>query len=169
MAGALAVRPTGPDDADAVGLLLRATYPVHFAEAYRPDLLTAALPLMTQPNPRLLASGTFYVAVLQAGDLVGCGGWTFERPGGGEPSEGLGHVRHFATHPQWSRRGIGRAILARCFRDARARGLTRLECYSSLVAEEFYRAMGFTAIRRIDIELNDQVTFPAIVMRRDIP
>lgn len=168
MAADFAVRPAGSADADAVGSLLRATYPLHFAQAYTPELLAVALPLMTRPNLRLLASGTFYVAVLRAGDLVGCGGWTFERPGGGEASEGLGHIRHFATHPNWSRRGIGRAILERCFRDARTRGVRRLECYSSLVAEEFYRAMGFDPAGRIDIDLNADATFPAILMRRDI-
>jgi GNAT superfamily N-acetyltransferase len=46
--------------------------------------------------------------------------------------------------------GIGRAIISRCFEDARARGATRMECYSTLAAEAFYRSQGFATVRPID-------------------
>jgi hypothetical protein len=54
----------------------------------------------------------------------------------------LGHIRQFATHPNWTRRGIGRALFERCVADARAAGVCTFECYSSIGAERFYRALG---------------------------
>jgi hypothetical protein len=43
---------------------------------------------MTKANPKLLASGTFYVAQSLHGEIVGCGGWTREQPGTGEVVQG---------------------------------------------------------------------------------
>jgi GNAT superfamily N-acetyltransferase len=108
-----ALRVAGPADAEAVTALLAASYPALLAAAYTADVLAATLPLMTKANPRLLASGTYYVAEADGGSLAGCGGWTAEMPGSGEVVPGVGHIRHFATHPQWTRRGVASAMLVR--------------------------------------------------------
>ena len=113
------VRVANPGDDKSVSALLSASYPVLLAQDYDPDLLSAALPLMTNANPRLLASGTYYVAVTGDGSIIGCGGWTAEAPGGGESTPGVGHIRHFAVHPDWTRRGVGLALLNRCIEEAR--------------------------------------------------
>jgi N-acetylglutamate synthase-like GNAT family acetyltransferase len=98
--------------------------------------------------------------------LVGCGGWTREQPGDGITKEGIGHIRHFATHPEWIRRGIGRAIYQRCEADARKAGITRFECYSSLNAEVFYSALGFERIRPVDLEMTANVLLTSLLMHR---
>ena len=55
---------------------------------------------------------------------AGCGGWTVERPGSeGETEQGLGHFRHFATHPDHVRKGIGKLIAERSFGDAVGAGI----------------------------------------------
>jgi GNAT superfamily N-acetyltransferase len=112
-------------------LFSRQTYPVLFSGAYSAEVLVLALPLLTRSNPRLLPSGTFHVAKNDNGEIVGCGGWSFERPGSGEVVAGMGHIRHFATHPDWTRRGIGRALLSRCIGQAIEPGVGILECQSS--------------------------------------
>ena len=96
--------------------------------------------IIEESNPRLLASGNFTVAESEAGAIIGCGGWSKERPGSNEIAEGIGHVRHFATHPKWLHRGIGRAIFETCVKQAEAAGIGRFQCYSSLVAIPFYEA-----------------------------
>ena len=131
-----------PEDDVAVGALLDASYPVLMQPAYDPVLLARALPLMTQANPALLASGTFYLAKTEHNLVIGCGGWTRERPGDGRVEDGLGHLRHFATHPAWIGRAVGRSIYEICEREARFAGRTRLACYASLNAEGFYAALG---------------------------
>jgi N-acetylglutamate synthase-like GNAT family acetyltransferase len=162
------LRVATPRDAEAVSELLRASYPRLMRSAYDEEVLAPALEVMTQANPSLLRSGTYYVAELTNGFLVGCGGWTPERPGTKSVEPGLGHVRHFAVHPDWTRRGIGRALLEACGRTARAAGVRAFECYSSLNAEKFYRALGFVRIREMDMELKPPVVLPGVLMRRNL-
>jgi len=162
------IRVAGPEHAVAVERLLQESYPTLMESSYDEESLAPALGLMTRANPSLLRSGTYYVAELSTGILVGCGGWTLERPGAGKVDAHVGHIRHFAVHPGWTRRGIGRAIYDLCERAARAAGVIAFECYSSLNAEEFYRALDFKRIREIDIELQPRVTLRAVLMRRDI-
>ena len=160
-----AVRVARPEDAEGVSRLLQASYPELMAAAYDAQSLAPVLGLMTRANPALLSCGTYYVAE-SAGVVVGCGGWTRERPGTATVEAGLGHVRHFGTHPGWIRRGVGRAIYARCESDARAAGVEAFEAMSTLNGESFYRALGFERIREIDVEFKPQVCLRGVVMRR---
>jgi len=163
---AFLIRVARPEDADAVTALLLNSYPRLLATSYDSQLLGRTLPNMTKANPTLLASGTFYVAEREPGNLVGCGGWTPTPPGSREIIEGEAHIRHFATHPESVRRGVGTALLARCFRDAQQLGVRKLHCFSSLNAEGFYRASGFVSIRLIDVPMGQGLTFPSVLMSR---
>jgi GNAT superfamily N-acetyltransferase len=164
----VAVRAALPEDTEAVGALLRASYPSLMAPGYEPLLLAQALPYLTKPNPVLISSGTWYVVETSGtnGMLVGCGGWTRQRPGAPtEPVDpALGHIRHFATHPSWTRRGIGRALFDRCVADAHAAGVGAFECYSSRVAVAFYRALGFRTVEPMAINMSESLAFPGILM-----
>jgi GNAT superfamily N-acetyltransferase len=115
------VRVARPADSGAVSALLVASYSSLLAAHYDSYTLGRALPIMTKANPTLLASGTYYVAEDELGNLVGCGGWTTARPG--MVIEGEAHIRHFATHPERVRRGVGTALLTRCFSEARLLGI----------------------------------------------
>jgi N-acetylglutamate synthase-like GNAT family acetyltransferase len=161
---AFLIRAASPADSDAVTALLVASYSRLLAASYDSDLLGRTLSHMTRANPTLLTSGTYYVAEREPGNLVGCGGWTPVRPGSGEIIEGEAHIRHFATHPEWVRRGVGTSLLARCFCDARSLGVRKLYCFSTLNAEPFYRASGFGAVRPIDVPMGPCLTFPGVLM-----
>jgi N-acetylglutamate synthase-like GNAT family acetyltransferase len=163
-----AIRAATLEDELAVNALLEASYPVLMQMEYDQDLLSAALPALTRAHPELLRTRTYYVAETQSKKVVGCGGWTRERPGKGDIADGLGHIRHFASHPDWIGRGIGRLIYEACERQARSESVTRFECYSSLNAEGFYARLGFETVRRIEIELGPHLTLPSILMRRSI-
>lgn len=162
------IRATTQGDTTAVAAVLKGSYPVLLAPAYDPALLAKALPLMTRANPVLLASGTYYLAEAADGTPVGCGGWTFERPGAPDDpiDPALAHIRHFATHPDWTGRGIGRALFERCLADAGAAGACRFEAWSTLVAEAFYRRMGFETIDRFEVAMGPEVRFPSVRMVR---
>ena len=160
------LRVANIDDAPAVSALLEASYTGQLAVGYAPEVLVRALPLMTKANPRLLKSGTYYVA--EADDqLVGCGGWSKEAPGTHEITEGMGHIRHVATHPGWLRRGIGRALLLRCFREATLAGISTLECHSTLVAVDFYAAAGFKVIGQKTIDLTSDIAIDGMLLRAE--
>ena len=162
------VRVARLEDAAGVDTLLQASYPRLMASSYEAESLAPALKLMTKANPALLRSGTYYVAELPTALAVGCGGWTLERPGTATVEPHLGHIRHFATHPDWTGRGIGRAIYRLCESTARSAGVRVFECYSSLNAEKFYSALGFERIREIDIEFRPNVLLRAVLMRSEL-
>jgi GNAT superfamily N-acetyltransferase len=146
------VRAATMEDEHAVTEVLAASYTELLAGHYRPDILAAALPLMTKANPKLLACGTYYVAEMDDGRVAAVGGWTRERPGAGGVTEGEAHLRHIGTHPDFIGRGIGRAIVRRCLDEAKGFGVVRMWCDSTLQAEGFYRALGFRTVEGIEIK-----------------
>lgn len=156
-------------DEAAVSDLLEASYPSLLAGSYDSAVLRTALSAMTRANPSLLACPTWFVVEADGGEVVGCGGWTPERPGTGEVDPGLGHLRHFATHPEHTRRGIGHAVGERCLATAREAGIVELECYSTLVAVEFYESLGLRRVRDGTIPMPDGVggtiALPMVHMR----
>jgi GNAT superfamily N-acetyltransferase len=161
------LRVARPEDHAAVSDLLSRSYSILMAHAYPVDLLALALPIITKASPALLASGRY--AVIETGDrrLAGCGGWSRERPGSGEVTPGLAHIRHFAIDPAWFRRGLGRRLYDWCEETARAKGMTAFECHSSRNAEPFYQTLGFARTGSLDIDLGVCV-IPALVMTRKI-
>lgn len=167
MSEAYSIRVACPADFEAVSDVLLASYSTVLADHYDRDLLQQALPFITRANTALLASGTYYVAETRAGALVGGGGWSMERPGTTEVIPGEAHVRHFATRPEWLGRGVGAALMARCFASARPL-VQRLRCYSTLNAEPFYRALGFETIGPIELAMGPTVKFPSILLKREL-
>src|SRR4051794_2668660 len=123
---------------------------------------------MVRPNPALLASGTYHMAETDDGAVVGCGGWTRERPGTRDMQPSLAHIRHFATRAERAGRGVGRAIYCRREAQAFAAGVTSFECYASLNAEGFYAALGFAVVGRFDVPLGESLLLPSVVMRRSL-
>jgi N-acetylglutamate synthase-like GNAT family acetyltransferase len=162
------VRLANSADFGAVSALLVASYSSLLAAHYDENTLNRALPILTKANPTLLASGTYYVAEDKLGNLVGCGGWTAAQPGSKEVIAGEAHIRHFATHPQCLRRGVGKTLLTRCFSDACLLGIRMLYCVSSLNAQGFYRALGFDTVGPFDLVLGASLTIPGVLMSREL-
>lgn len=168
MSESVSIRMATLHDGDGVTGLLGLSYPTLMRDAYDDAVLDSVLPWMTVAQPALLRSGSYYVAEATAGIIVGCGGWTKERPGSGKVRPRLGHIRHFAVHPDWTRQRIGQRIYARCVEQAKSSGIETFECYSSLNGEAFYAALGFESTGRIDVEMSGGVMFPGIRMLADI-
>jgi GNAT superfamily N-acetyltransferase len=163
--GEIFIRAATPGDGAMLSELLAASYAQ--LAGYDPHGLANALPLMSHANPKLLASGTFYIAEI-ASEAAGCGGWTKEKPGTGEVAEGVGHIRHFATHPAWRRRGVAKRLLQHCIDEARRLGMRIMMSQSTLPAEAFYAAAGFRRLGVIDVEMGPGIILPAIEMRLEL-
>lgn len=159
------IRTATLDDAEGVSTLLAASYPVFMREAYDSAELEPALEMMTRAQPTLLENGTFYVAETEDGEIVGCGGWTREYPQDGTVQHGIGHLRHFATHPDRAKNGVGRAIFEHCKSEASEAGIEHFECLASLNAVGFYEALGFIRIRTIEVAMGAEVRLPSVYMR----
>ncbi len=158
------LRVARPADAEAVAAVLASAYPGLMAPYYDPAVLAAVLPAMVRANPGLLASGTYYVQVTPGDRIVSCGGWTHEAPGTGMVEPGVAHIRHFGTHADWIRRGLGRDIFEQCTQAACAQAVREFRCFSSLGAEPFYAALGFVAVERTTVSIGADLKFPTITM-----
>jgi N-acetylglutamate synthase-like GNAT family acetyltransferase len=157
------LRTANLSDTAAVTDLLARAYPTLMAASYDADVLAIALPAMTKANAALLLSNTYYV-VENGERLVGCGGWTAEKPGSGQFEAGLAHLRHFATDPALARKGIGRSIFDRCALDAAKRNVLRFQAFAGLNAEPFYHRLGLRRLQVIDIPMGPAIRLPSVLM-----
>lgn len=156
------IRPTTKADMAAVDMLLARTYPKLLKADYPPSVLVTALPIISRARPELLVCGTYYV-VEEERLIQGAGGWTPDKT-----DAGLGHIRHVVTDYRAVRRGIGRRLMERSFADARAAGVTRMECWATRTAVPFYKAVGFREIGPIDVPLAGGISFPSVRMMQDL-
>jgi GNAT superfamily N-acetyltransferase len=131
-------------------------------------------------DSELIADGTYFVAEVD-GRIVGCGGWSRHatlfggdsQPGRQsavlDPERDSARIRAFFVHPDWARRGIGRAILERCEAEARAHGFRSAELLSTLPGHRFYRALGYSGEEAVRHDLRDGVTIDFIPMSKALP
>lgn len=160
MAG-YSVRLAGAGDIGPVDALLARAYPRLLKADYAPSVLVTALPLISRAQPGLLRSGSYFVAVSDAGAIIGAGGWTPRR---GVPW--LGEVRHLVTDDRHLRKGIGRAIMAAAHDQARSMGTRLMDCKATRTAEPFYAAIGYRRLGEITVPLRAGISFPAVQMQR---
>lgn len=161
------IRAATPDDADLLTGIIAASYRTLDSGLYDTARLAAAMPLMSKANPKLLASGTYYVVEVD-GVAAACGGWTFEKPGSGEFEDGVAHIRHFATHPDYLRRGLARRLLDHCLDEAKSRGARVMRSQATLPAEQFYASAGFRTLKRTEVQMGPDIMLPALEMERPL-
>lgn len=169
MTQTLSLRIARPDDLSAVDLLLSRSYPRLLARDYPPSALVTAVPLITRARPDLLASGRYYVVEDTAGRILGAGGWSLAVPArrlGPDDARRVAHIRHVATDPEATRRGIGSAIMRWAMAAAVAEGVSGFECLSTRTAVPFYAALGFITAGQVDLTLAPGIVFPAVRMLR---
>jgi GNAT superfamily N-acetyltransferase len=164
----IALRVAVPTDLVGVDRLLQRSYPRLLAADYPPSTLVLAVPRFARARPELLASGRYFVAEDAQGRILAAGGWSRGNPMGGAGAATLGHVRHVATDPDVVRQGIGRMLMARVMRDARADGMSWMECLSTRTAEPFYAALGFIVIQPMELALGPGISFPVVRMMADL-
>jgi GNAT superfamily N-acetyltransferase len=129
-------------------------------------------------DTQLIDDGTYYVVECD-GALAGCGGWSRRATlFGGDHSAGrdahlldpavdAARVRAMYTHPDFTRRGVGRLILELCERAAGAEGFTRMQLHATLAGLPLYRAYGFEPLEEVSID-SDGVPIPCVHMVKAI-
>jgi len=149
------------------------------AELQRPFINAqqiAASRLSMGLDTQLIADGTYF-AILDAGELVGCGGWSKRATlyGGNhsaelrddrllDPASEPARIRAMYTDPAHVRRGIGRMILALCEEAAASAGFKRLELMATAAGEPLYTACGYRVIERVERMSGEGVAVPGAVM-----
>jgi GNAT superfamily N-acetyltransferase len=164
----LEIRPAGEADKPDLESLIAECYAAVYPGWYDEEVLSEAMPQMLRIDPRLLASGHYFVAMFDK-QVAGCGGWSSGAPMHDNGVAASAHIRHFATHPDFMGKGVGGAILEHCVSQARSRGIARLQCFSSLPAQSFYARHGFATVEEVNVMLGGSVAFPAVLMERALP
>jgi GNAT superfamily N-acetyltransferase len=143
-----------------------------------PEQIVASRALMGL-DTQLVADGTYFV-VETDGVLAGCGGWSRRNTlYGGDHSAGrnaalldpateAARVRAMYTHPNFTRRGVGRLILTLCEAAAAQEGFTRVELAATLSGVPLYEAAGYMPIEPFEDERGG-VAVPLIRMGKAIP
>mmetsp|Transcript_4237 Transcript_4237/g.8873 ORF Transcript_4237/g.8873 Transcript_4237/m.8873 type:complete len:232 (-) Transcript_4237:139-834(-) len=177
------VRPATPHDGVAATRVLTASYSELLRPDYDEELLSRAVPYMSTPRESLLNCGTWFVVEHpETGEITGCGGWTAEAPKvknqldpttttAAAVGKLVPHLRHFACHPAWTRRGVARAIWDRTWKEIieQLGPETTLQVYSTLSAVPFYASLGFVPQTNLNIPLDGKdLLFPATLMRREV-
>jgi GNAT superfamily N-acetyltransferase len=147
---------------------------------YSEQQIEGAIKTVFGVDTNLILDGTYFVAD-NDGELIGCGGWSKRRTlfGGDqyeardagelEPKIDAAKIRAFFIHPAHARKGIARAILARCEDEARAAGFQSLELMSTLPGIKLYEACGYRGSDRVELDVGDGVTIGLAPMRKDLP
>ena len=111
-------------------------------------------------DTQLIDDGTYFI-IEADGQLAGCGGWSRratlyggdQTPGRStallDPTKDAARIRAMYTHPNHTRKGIGRLIIALCEEAAKAEGFTKMELVATLSGEPLYRACGFEPYEKI--------------------
>ena len=166
-------------DRDAISRLIAESARRLSREHYADTQIEAAVASVFGVDSTLIEDGTYFVAD-QEGTLIGSGGWSRRKTlfGGDQFSERdtamldstvePAKIRAFFVHPEHARKGVARAILSVCEREARAHGFSALELLSTLPGIKFYEANGYSRLGDFDLELNDGVKIEFVPMRKEL-
>ena len=166
-------------DLNAITNVMRASVLELFPSFYDERQTASAAMYVAHVDPMLVADGTYFVHTVED-EIVACGGWSrrgrlfvgsADQEGDDrllDPATEAAHIRAMFVRPDWTRRGLGRAILNAGHDAARAEGFTRLDLGATLAGLALYRAFGFVEIEPFIVTLPDGVTLNAVVMERQI-
>ncbi|CDX15239.1 putative P-loop ATPase fused to an acetyltransferase [Mesorhizobium plurifarium] len=127
-------------------------------------------------DSQLVEDGTYFVIEI-GGALAGCGGWSRRATlyGGDstsgrnaaflDPMKDAARVRAMYTHPNFTRRGVGRLIMTLCEDAARQEGFREIELMATLSGEPLYLACGYRPVERVE-DTRGGAGVPLIRMRK---
>ena len=129
-------------------------------------------------DTQLIDDGTYFI-VKADGQLAGCGGWSRratmyggdQTPGRSaallDPIKDAARIRAMYTHPNHTRKGIGRLIISLCEKAAKAEGYMKMELVATLSGEPLYRACGFEPYEEI-VDDRGGAGVPLLRMRKSL-
>lgn len=171
------IRKANLDDCPNIEKLIALSARELSVQDYTPEQIEGALQGAFGVDTQLIKDGTYFV-VEAKGVIIGCGGWSKRKTlfGGDKqetrdsaelnPKTDPAKIRAFFVHPEWARRGIGKAILAQCESEAKVFGFRSLELMATLPGVRLYSACGFVASERVEYTLPSGITIEFIPMKK---
>jgi GNAT superfamily N-acetyltransferase len=172
------IRQVREADVGALQLLMNRAIDELLQPFLSPAQLRASSEIMGV-DTELIADGTYFVAE-EMGAPVACGGWSRRATHFGgdhwmdrdarplDPKTEAARVRAMYTHPEYARRGFGRAILAHCEDEAAAAGFCRVELVATLAGFPLYRACGYSETARFDVRAPSGIAVPLVRMGKHL-
>ncbi|MGH3655914.1 MAG: GNAT family N-acetyltransferase [Micromonosporaceae bacterium] len=166
-------------DAPRIAALMRSSVERLFPGFYDERQTASAAVHIAHLDPLLIEDGTYHVHEAD-GEIVGCGGWSRRHKlytGSGSAAEDArlldsttepARVRAMFVRADWTRRGLGRAILDASELAARAEGFTAFALMATLPGVPLYRAYGFAERERLPLRMPDGVVLDGVLMGRPI-
>lgn len=176
--GAFSLRQATLEDIPALERLIADSARGLSRDDYTPAQIEAALGTAWGIDTELIRDGTYFI-VEAATQIVACGGWSRRKTlfGGDrqagrqsellDPARDSARIRAFFVHPDWARRGIGRALLQRCEAEAFACGFRSAELLATLPGHRLYRAFGYVGDEPAEYALPGGLTIQFLSMRKD--
>jgi GNAT superfamily N-acetyltransferase len=169
------IRPSTEADIPVLEDLIPVSVRVLQAAYYSHAQMEAALGPVFGVDRSLIKDGTYYV-VVDAGRIVGCGGWSRRSAvfGGDRhrqtedallnPNDDPARIRAFFIHPDYARRGIGRMILQTCESAIVAAGFRKALLVATLAGEPLYARFGYMEQERYEVPLREGLNLPVVRM-----
>jgi GNAT superfamily N-acetyltransferase len=173
------IRKANLNDREAIELLIAESARGLSREDYSEQQIESAIRTVFGVDTDLIVDGTYFVAD-NSGVLIGCGGWSKRRTlfGGDrfasrdsgelDPAVDAAKIRAFFVHPEYARRGIGRAILSLCESEAKANGFRSIELMATLPGLKLYRACGYEGGERVRYETGEGASIEFVPMRKEL-
>ena len=173
------LRKANLDDRAAIEELIVASARGLSRQEYTGRQIEAAIASVFGVDTSLIVDQTYFVAE-SSGLLLGCGGWSKRKTlfGGDQfarrdsreldPKTEAAKIRAFFVHPEFARKGIGRAILLACEDEARAYGFHSVELMATLPGIPFYMTCGYNGDESVAIELREDVRLELVPMRKSL-
>ncbi len=175
------IRPAEERDIPAIAALIPLAVRALSQGFYSDAEIERAVAHVFGVDRQLIEDGTYFV-VESNNQVIGAGGWSkrktmfggdqtsFKEAGDPQldPRVDAARIRAFYVHPDFARRGIGRAILKHCEQEAATTGFTKLELIATLPGVPLYEACGYEAIHPYNIVMPDGGKLPALRMGKSI-
>src|SRR5262245_1417733 len=167
------------EDVPAIDALIAASARGLCGKDYPPEVVESALGTAWGCDSELIRDGTYFVAE-SGGRLIAGGGWGQRKTlfGGDrrdgrqsallDPATDAARIRAFFVHPDFARRGLGRALLARCEAAARAAGFRAAELMATLTGVPLYRGCGYAGGERVEFPLPGGLRITFVPMRKTL-
>jgi GNAT superfamily N-acetyltransferase len=167
------------DEAAAIEALMKASIRDLVPQFYDAAQTESSVQHVAVVDRMLIEDGTYFVAEAD-GDLVACGGWSRRDKlytGSGaasgdvrllDPATEPARVRAMFVRADWTRRGLGRRILAACEAAAKAEGYRTLALMATLSGLPLYQSYGFRVLTYAAVALPNGVTVDCASMEKPI-